>query len=158
MVAIRIEDLMVKDDRTVWLKYSPAPENEFEVEIRYLPRADLARIWDRSQVTKWDKRTHVQVKEQDRESFYKMFIDKVFVGWKGLTVATLAKMIRIKVEDPSVEVPFSAENAFVLMSNAYDFDIYIQQAALDIGNFEEEKTEAEKKTSSMLPSGTEEAR
>jgi hypothetical protein len=141
---IKIEDMLSKEDKTVWVTY---PETDFEVQLRYIRRPDLTKIFDKSQKTVWDKKTHLQEKQTDSDAFYRLFIQKAFVTWKGLTIKILAKMVDISVTgDPEQEIPFSPDNAFTLMRHAYDFDVFIQRTVMDLGQFSVEQLEDEKKT------------
>jgi len=54
-------------------------------------------------------------------------------------------MLPIKILDSEAEIPFSPENAIEVMREAYDFDTFIRDAAMDISQFQEEKDEAELK-------------
>jgi len=138
---VKIEDLMEKDQRTVRVKYI----DEFELEIRYLPRSELGRMVEKSKESYWDKKDHTRLDRMNSDSFYTNFIKKVLVSWKGLTALTLAKMIPVKLDDPNQEIDFSFENAFQLIRNAYDFDVFLQNTCMDLDKFSGERAEAEKK-------------
>jgi hypothetical protein len=138
---VKISEMLEKDERTLWVKYL----DNFEIEIRYLPRSELSRLVERSKETTWDKKDHTKVERMNSDSFYTNFINKVIVTWKGLTALTLAKMIPVKIDDPNQEIDFSFENAFTLIKNAYDFDVFLQNTCMDLDKFSGERLEDEKK-------------
>ena len=140
-----IRDLMDSDikGRTIKVKYL----DDFEIEIRYLSRSEMRKIGERATDWYWDQKDHTRKEKMNSEKFYKDFIQKVFVGWSGLTTGTLAKMLPIKIDDPEMQIPYSEENALELMREAYDFDIFIQNIVVDIEKFQEEKREQEIKNS-----------
>ena len=101
----------------------------------------------------WERGTHTQIEKMDSEKFYKDFILKVIVNWKGLTAGILAKMLPVKIDDPDIEIAFSPENALEIMKEAYDFDAFIQGIVMDIESFRTEKKEGELKNSESLQTG-----
>ena len=133
-----IRDLMDSNlkGRTIKVKYI----DDFEIEIRYLPRSEMRRIGEKATDWFWDQKDHTRKEKMNSEKFYKDFIQKVFIGWTGLKLGTLAKMLPIKIDNPETEIPYSEENALELMREAYDFDIFIQQMVMDIEKFQEKKT------------------
>jgi len=136
---LSIRELMDSDikGRTIKVKYI----DDFEIEIRYLSRSEMRRIGEKATDWFWDQKDHTRKEKMNSEKFYKDFIQKVFAGWTGLKLKTLAKMLPIKMDgDPEMELPYSEENALELMREAYDFDIFIQNIVMDIEKFQEKKT------------------
>jgi hypothetical protein len=146
-----IQDLMdpAFEQKTIWVKYL----DTFEIELRFLSRAEMTRILDKSKRWEWDKKDHSKIERLDSEKFYQDYVAKVFAGWKGLTQAVLARMLPVKVENPDAEVPFSVENAALLMRHAYDFETFVQGVVMDIERFREQETEIEIKNSESSQGG-----
>lgn len=146
-----IKELMESniDERTIKIKYL----DDFEIEIRYLPRSEMRKIGEKATEWYWDQKDHTRKEKMNSEKFYKDFIQKVFVGWSGLTLGTLTKMLPIKVDDLETEIPYTEGNAFELMREAYDFDIFIQNVVVDIEKFQIEKKEHEIKNSLSSQNG-----
>jgi len=138
---MNIKDILIKEEKTTWIKYI----DDFEVKIRFVPRGEMTRMFERSKSITWDKRDHTKVEKVDSDIFYKNFVDKVIMDWKGLKASTLKKMLPIQVTDENQEIPFTPENAYELIRGAYDFDLFINNAVVDLENFDREKSEAEKK-------------
>lgn len=138
---VNIKDLMLEVPKTIVVHYI----DDFYIELKYLPRSELSKIFEESKKIVWDKRDHTKKEEIDVDAFYKKMIDRVLVGWRGLKASTLAKLIPIKITDPDIEIEFTPENALILLQNAYDFDMFIQRIVTDIEKFNAEQFEAEKK-------------
>jgi hypothetical protein len=107
----------------------------------------LAKISESSQEITWDKKSHVRVDKVNSEKFYSKFVDKAILGWRGLTLKTLSKIVPINLngQDPESEVLFTKENAIELLQSAYDLDAFLQSSILDVTQFDSERAESEKK-------------
>ena len=139
---VNIKDFVKEEEaKTTWVKYL----DDFEIEIRYLPRKEFQRIYQKSLQYTWDKKDHVKIEKPNEEVFNRQFVQKVIVGWKGLKASTLAKIIPLKYDDPNLDFPFTLDNACFMLDNAYDFSAFIFNAVRDLTSFESEETEAEKK-------------
>jgi hypothetical protein len=103
----------------------------------------MRKIGEKATEYYWDQKDHTRKEKMNSEKFYKDFISKVFIGWNGLKVKTLAKIFPIAIENPEMEIPYSEENAIELMREAYDFDTFIQNVVMDIEKFQAEKREEE---------------
>ena len=142
-----IKDLMAPglSGRTIKIKYI----DDFEIEIRYLPRSEMRKIGEKATEYYWDQKDHTRKEKTNSEKFYKDFIPKVFVGWSGLTLRTLAKFLFVEGDNPEMEIPYSEESAMILMQNGYNpkleyqFDLFIQNVVMDIEKFQSEKREDE---------------
>ncbi len=122
--------------------------DDFDLELRYLSRSDLSKIFDESKEFIWDKRDHTRREQINYDKFYTKLAGKTIVNWRGLTASTLKKLLPLdeeKISDPNIEIPYTPENAVELLRGAYDFDLFIQKVVVDIEKFNEEKLEAEKK-------------
>lgn len=140
---VNIKDFVKEEEqRTTWVKYM----DEFEIEIKYLPRKEFQRIYQKSLQYVWDKKDHVKIEKPNEEAFNRNFVNKVFVSWKVLKASTLAKIIPLKYDDPNLDFPFTPDNACFLLDNGYDFSAFIFNAVRDLQNFEADEEEAEKKT------------
>lgn len=129
-----LTELIVKPEevKTIWVTFI----DNFQLQIRYLPRFELQKIAKRSTVMGWER--HQKVEKLDDDNYLRNFIEKTIVSWKGLTQKTLAKILPVKVTDPDAELDYSVENAFQLLKNAYDLDTFITNAVMDVSRFTEE--------------------
>jgi hypothetical protein len=141
---MQIKDLLaLEKERTIWVRYI----DNFEINIKYLPRRELIRISETSQDTIWDKKAHTKINKLDTDRFYTKFVEKAILGWRGLNLKTLSKIIPINLDGQNLEaeVPYTKENAIELLKNAYDLEAFLQDSIFDIGKFEEEQLEEEEK-------------
>lgn len=129
-----LTDLMAKpeDVKTVWVTFM----DNFQLELRYLPRFELQKIAKRSTVLGWER--HQKVEKLDDDNYLRNFVERTIVSWKGLTQKTLAKILPLKIVDPDAELEFTVENAFQLLKNAYDLDTFVTNAVMDLSRFTEE--------------------
>ena len=141
---LKISELLAEEEKTLWVTYL----DDFSVNIRYLPRRELAKISEGSTEITWDKKTHTRIDKVNTDRFYSRFVEKAILGWRGLTLKTLAKIVPIKLgdSDPASEVVFTKENAIELLRSAYDLDSFLQDAILDVQRFDGEQVDAQKKT------------
>jgi hypothetical protein len=140
-LSMNIKDILVKTEKSSWVKYI----DDFEINVRYLQRSELQKLMERSKSITWDKKDHTKVEKLDTDLFYKLFIDRAIINWRGLTAETLKKMLPIETDDLTIDIPFNVENALELLRGAYDFDTFIQHTVLDIESFNKEQLEVEKK-------------
>jgi hypothetical protein len=140
---LKISELLAEEEKTIWIKYL----DDFEINIRYLPRRELVKISEDSTEITWDKKTHTRIDKVNTDRFYSRFVEKAILGWRGLKVSTLAKIVPIKLDgqDPESEVEFTKENAIELLRSGYDLDSFLQDAILDVQRFDAEQGEALKK-------------
>jgi hypothetical protein len=140
MSDLKISELLAEEEKTIWIKYL----DDFEINIRYLPRRELVKISETSTEITWDKKTHTRIDKVNTDRFYSKFVDKAILGWKGLTLSTLSKIVPINLngQDPKAEVVFTKENAIELLRSGYDLDSFLQSSILDITQFDVEQNKA----------------
>ena len=73
----------------------------------------------------------------DEDKFVVEFSAAVIKGWEGLTLENLETLILIDTEgkDMSQELPYTAENAEVLVSSSTEFDTWLNEVVFDLDNF-----------------------
>ena len=145
-----IKSLIKAEKRKTTVKYM----DNFEITINYLNRAELQKLVEKSTEILWDKQSHTRIDKMNRDTYYKKFANEVLISWSGLTQSTLAKMLPIEISNPDEVIEYSEENAIMLLSNAYDFDLFVQGCCMDLERFQSEKEEAEKKILEIMPSGS----
>lgn len=125
---------LVVDCKSAWVDF-PGIDG-FSVELTNLSRKELIALRKRCTITKFDKRRQM-VEELDDNRFIKEFSKAVIKNWKGLTLANLSKLILIEVgdRDYSEELPYSQDNAELLISSSPEFDTFVNDRAFDIENF-----------------------
>ena len=107
------------------------------VDICYLAREELVKLRKRCLSNKWDKKTHQLTEELDEEKFLIEYCKAVIKGWKGLKYQYLEELLLVDVAsfDPDDELPYSKDNAELLMKNAASFDTWVTETVGDLENF-----------------------
>ena len=138
---MNLKELMV-DSKSVWAEY-PGMEG-FEVQIANLARERLVALRKGCMISSWDKKTHQQVETLDEKKFIKKFTEATIKDWRGLKFDYLEQLMLVDVsdKDPNTELPFSLENAEVLVSNSQDFDSWVNEVVFDLDRFRTKRDRA----------------
>jgi hypothetical protein len=110
----------------------------FEVELTYLARDEMLKLRKKAVSIKINRRTRQPEEELNEEIFLKEYIKAVIKNWKGLKMSYLVQLIPVdedKIADMDVTLPFSTENAEILMQNSGDFDTWLTETVGDLANF-----------------------
>jgi len=131
---MNLKNLMV-DTKSAWVSY-PGLEG-FTVEVVNLGREKLVAMRKECTVQTFDRKTRMLRDQVDDKKFVREFTDASIKGWKGLKLRYLEDLmlVDISAEDPDKELPFSAENAELLVSNSADFDTWLNEVVFDLDNF-----------------------
>jgi hypothetical protein len=141
-MAISIKDVLA-EEKIVWVKYL----DDFSVQLKYLTPSKLTAMYEKSRYRDWDKKTHTPIEKENRDVLIRQLSNNIILDWKGLTVATLGKIIPlVSGVDPKTEVAFSTEEAYLLLSNSIDFSAFVQNTIFDVQRFSAEEEDTEKKT------------
>tara|TARA_R100000231_G_scaffold86790_1_gene65893 strand:- start:11834 stop:12268 length:435 start_codon:yes stop_codon:yes gene_type:complete len=126
---------LLTPSKTVSIDY---PEySGFTIDLCYLAREELVKLRNRCVTQKLNKKTRGFEEMLDDEKFLTEYTKAVIKGWKGLKVKYLQKMVLIDAGslDPETELPFSLENAELLMQNSNGFDQWVTETTQDLENF-----------------------
>jgi predicted HTH transcriptional regulator len=108
----------------------------FSVEVANLSRKELTSLRKRCTSQKFDRKTRTLQEDLNEDKFVVEFSKASIKNWKGLTLDHLETLILIESEeDPSNEVPYSEENAEVLVANSTEFDTWLNEVVFDLDNF-----------------------
>jgi len=107
------------------------------VELCYLAREELVKLRKKCINTKWNKKTHQPEEDLDDEKFLVEYTKAVIKGWKGLKYRYLEELLLVDIADldPDDELPYTQENAELLMRNANAFDTWVTETIGDLENF-----------------------
>lgn len=149
--AVHLADII--DTRTqqppVWIAY-PGSET-FQVLIRPLGNRQQEFI-DTAQRIDWDLATMSKIVMVDQEQYLRLFCEWVIVGWQGLTITDLRRLVLL--EDPkrfrgvSGEIGCDEAAKLLLMQHSPAFNAWINRKTRDIERFNLEREDALKKKSS----------
>jgi len=107
------------------------------VDLCYLAREELIKLRKRCLSTKFNKKTHQPEEELDDDKFLTEYCKAVIKGWSGLKFRYLEELLLVDVSelDPEDELPYTQENAELLMKNGTSFDTWVTETVGDLENF-----------------------
>lgn len=131
---MKLRELVV-DAKTVDVPFDGY--EDFVVQLSYVSRTEMSKILKECQRTKMNRATRQIESELDQDKFLKKFVDRVIVGWKGLTLKTLSEFVPIDYdpEHADKELPFDEENAVFLLKESQMFDDWVNEKVSDIDTF-----------------------
>ena len=111
------------------------------VDLCYLDREELIKLRKKCISTKWNKKSHQPEEELDEDKFLTEYTKAIVKGWSGLKYRYLEELLLVDVSslDPDDELPYTLENAQLLMKNANDFDTWVTETIGDLENFTQTK-------------------
>ena len=130
---------IIKESATIEEDFPGYPG--FVITLAYPGRQQLNKIRKAASHQKMNRKTHQVEDVLDDEKFLHKFVEAVIKGWKGFKVSYLQELALVDAEglNSEDEVPFSVENALVLMENSPDFDSFITDMTTDMENFTKPK-------------------
>lgn len=127
---------LLTSSKTASVEFPGFPD--FIVELTYLSRDEMLKLRKKAVSMKINRRTRQPEEELNEEIFLKEYIKAVIKNWSGLKMSYLSQLLPIddnKVIDQNAELPFSLDNAELLMQNSGDFDTWITETVGDLANF-----------------------
>ena len=109
----------------------------FELTLNYLSKDEMLKIRKKSINTKFDRKTRQPVETLDEDRFLEEYTKATIKGWKGFKMSYVAQMLPVDESklDPTSELPFSVDNAIVLMQQSTEFDNWLAETVNDLANF-----------------------
>ena len=110
----------------------------FKIKVTYLAREELLKLRKKSVSTKINRRTRQPEEELNEEIFLKEYTKAVIKGWSGLKMKYVVQLIPVdedKIADMEKELPYTLENAQIMMENSNDFDAWLTETVGDLANF-----------------------
>ncbi len=113
----------------------------FKVTLNFLSRETLVNIRKKSTKTTFKNRQPVE--ELDDKLFLKLYVAAAIKGWSGFKYKYLNELApsNISEADFNKEVPYSEENALVLMESSSNFDGFISETVSDLSSFTKSSTQ-----------------
>ena len=135
---VSLKSLMTPS-KTVSIEF-PGMEG-FEVDLCYLAREELLKLRKRTITTKFNRRTHQPEEVLDEDKFLTEYTTAVIKGWRGLKISYLEELLLVDTSSVDLEdaLPYTLENAELLMKNAGDFDNWVSETVGDLENFTKSK-------------------
>ena len=135
---VSLKSLMTPS-KTVTLEY---PEYEgFNIDLCHLAREELVKLRKKCLSNKWNKKSRQPEEILDDDKFIVEYCNAVIKGWKGLKFRYLEELLLVDVSqfDLNDELPYTQDNAQLLMKNATDFDSWVTETVGDLENFTQNK-------------------
>ena len=112
-----------------------------DVSLCYLGREELLKLRKRCVNTKFDKKTRQPEEVLDEDKFLVEYCKAVIKGWSGLKYRYLEELLLVDVGDLDLndELPYTAENAELLMKNSNIFDTWVTETVGELENFTKSK-------------------
>ena len=109
----------------------------FEVSICYLAREELLKLRKRCLSTKFNRKTHQPEESLDEDKFLVEYTKAVIKSWSGLKFSYLEEFLLVDVSDfkPDDTLPYTQDNAELLMKNSTTFDTWVSDTIGDLENF-----------------------
>ena len=113
----------------------------FCVDLTYLSREELLKLRNKCMKQKFNKKTRAFEDSLDEEIFLVEYVSAIIKGWTGLKYKYLEEFLLVDVsgQNPDEELPYSLENAELLMRNSGDFDQWVTDTVGDLENFTQSK-------------------
>ena len=110
---------------------------DMKVSLCYLGREELLKLRKKCVSTKFDKKTRQPEEILDEETFLVEYCRAVIKTWSGLKFSYLEELLLVDVSayDPKDELPYTQENAELLMKNSNVFDTWVTETVGDLENF-----------------------
>mgnify|MGYP003129375007 FL=1 len=115
--------------------------SDMKVSLCYLAREELVKLRKKCVTTKYDKKTRQPEEILDEEKFLTEYCNAVIKTWSGLKFSYLEELLLVDVSahDPEDELPYTQENAELLMKNSNVFDTWVTETVGDLENFTRNK-------------------
>ena len=107
------------------------------ISLCYLGREELLKLRKKCVSTKFDKRTRQPEEVLDEDKFLVEYCKAVIKTWSGLKYRYLEELLLVDVSsfDPDDELPYTQDNAELLMKNSSVFDSWVTETVGDLENF-----------------------
>lgn len=126
---------LVVDQKSAWVEF-PGFDG-FEVEVSAYSRDQYSKLVKRCTKQEWNRRTNVPVEKLDEEKFVKEFSKTCIKGWRGLKLKYLDQLMLVDISqlNENDELPYSQDDAEVLVRQSKIFDEWLNEVVFDLDNF-----------------------
>lgn len=127
---------IIVDTKEVTAEFPGIPG--FKVKVGAISRELLRKIRKDSTETVINTKHRVPIEKLDEDKFAALFVRAAVKGWEGLTYTGLSNLTLIdesQIEDMSEEIPYTEEDAALLLKESQVFDTWINEVVYDIARF-----------------------
>lgn len=143
-----------------WFPFSDDPQfRGFELKLRFLSPRAMDKLRKRC------LRRSRGREEVDEDKYFRLTTEHCLIGFRGLTVGILKKLMPLKplrnsqgreLKD-NEEIEYTQENALFLRDNSYTIRIFVSERQTEWEEFYHQRKDEELKNSSTSVSGTKNA-
>jgi len=107
------------------------------VNLCYLGREELVKLRKKCVTTKFDKKTRQPEEILDEDKFLVEYCRGVIKGWSNLKYRYLEELLLVDIADldPDDSLPYTQDNAELLMKNSSTFDTWVTETVGELENF-----------------------
>ena len=136
---MQLKNLII-DSKSAWVEFPGL--SGFEIEVVNLSRKELQGVRKRCITQKLDRKTRQMEEVLDEDKFVTEFTKATVRNWKGLSLEHLETLILIDTDGKNMKdlVPYSYENAEILVGQSAEFDSWLNEVVFDLDNFRTEST------------------
>ena len=130
---------LMTPSKTVSIDY---PEMDgFSVDLTFLARDEILKLRNKCLKQKFNKKTRAFEEQLDEDTFLTEYVKAIIKGWNGFKYKYLREMMLVDTAslNEEDELPFTQENAEILMKNSPDFDTWVTETVGDLENFTKTK-------------------
>ena len=111
--------------------------DDFIITLCFLGRDEKTKLVKKCTKTEYNKKTHQPMEIFDEDKFLTEFTKAVIKGWRGLKYEYLQEFALVDVsnQNPEDELPYTQENAEVLVHHSDNFDNWVVEVVGDLENF-----------------------
>lgn len=126
---------LMTPSKTVSIDFAGYPG--LSVDLTYLSREELIKLRKKCVTNKFNRKTHQPEEVLDEDKFLSEYCKAVIQNWSGFKYRYLEELLLVDVSqfDPDDELPYTRENAELLMKNSSDFDTWVTETVGDLENF-----------------------
>jgi hypothetical protein len=108
----------------------------FKVQLNFLSRETLVGI--RKKATKITFKNRQPTEELNDDLFLQLYVAACIKGWTGFKLSYLEQLapVDLKGQDMDAELDYSEENALFLMKSSTNFDSWVSEQVIELGNFQ----------------------
>ena len=108
-----------------------------EISLCYLAREELLKLRKKCVTTTFDKKTRQPEEKLDEDKFIVEYCKAVIKGWSGLKYRYLEELLLVDVGELDADdtLPYTQDNAELLMKNSNIFDTWVTETVGDLENF-----------------------
>lgn len=128
---------LIKKDTEIKVAY-PDPELKgFELTVAYADKDAMKDVRKQCVTHVYNKKTRAMEESIDEDKFVSSYVGMILKGWVGFKYKYLAELLPVDLTsvDAEAELPYTLDNAVMLMQNSSVFEAVVGDMVADISAF-----------------------